>query len=494
MSDVAQLLLPAIRWDPEQGFEGERPRIEEALALGVGGFILFGGDQDAVRALVKWLRQRSRSPLLIGADMERGAGQQFAGATGLPPLAAIASLGDVELVRRAARHTAREARTMGVNWDYAPVCDLDVEPDNPIVGTRSLGSDPATVARLAAAWVDACQAEGVLACAKHFPGHGRTTADSHAELPTVTASADTLNNSDLVPFRATIDAGVAAIMTAHVAYPALDPSGAPATLSREILEWLLRQRLRFDNLIVTDALIMEGVLQGAGGEPAAAVRAIQAGCDLLLYPKDLRAVEAALRQAVQTRQIDPERVQRSLRRRLKWAQWASPPNEYRRPSATDVAWGAQLADRVVRVVRGTPAPLGATAEVVVVDDDVGGPYPPPSREPFFDALRAEGRDARRVDAPTAASKDTVVVALFGDVRAWKGRPGYSEPARAAVAAACEAARRQGRDAVVLQFSHPRLAAQLTGAPAIVSAWGGDPVMQGAGARWLARASAEAVRA
>ncbi|HET7458383.1 MAG TPA: glycoside hydrolase family 3 N-terminal domain-containing protein, partial [Gemmatimonadaceae bacterium] len=463
MSDVAQLLIPAIRWDADRGFEGERANIDAALAMGVGGFILFGGDQESVRALTKSLQQRSRTTLLIGADMERGAGQQFSGATGLPPLAAIASLGDADLVRRAARLTAREARTLGVNWDYAPVCDLDVVPENPIVGTRSLGSDPAIVSKLAAEWVDACQSEGVLACAKHFPGHGRTVADSHAELPVVSASADTLNNADLAPFRATIDAGVASIMTAHVSYPALDPSGAPATLSREILEWLLRQRLRYDNLVVTDALIMEGVRQGEGpegSEGAVAVRALQAGCDLLLYPTDLRAVEAALRLAVQSRALDAERVQRSIRRRLKWAQWASPPNDYRRPSGSDVAWGAQLADRCVRPVRGAPPPVRGPLEVIVVDDDEGGPYPAPSRWPFFNSLRADGRVADHVDAPTAGSRGTVIVALFGDVRAWKGRPGYSAAARAAVAAACEAAHRQARDALVLQFSHPRLISEI----------------------------------
>src|SRR6185312_572209 len=123
---VANLLVPAIRWDAERGWDAERPAIERALALGVGGFILFGGEQDAVRQLTKELRLRSTVPLLIAADMERGAGQQFAGATGLPPLAAIASLNDPDLVRRAARLTAREARTLGVNWDFAPVCDVDL--------------------------------------------------------------------------------------------------------------------------------------------------------------------------------------------------------------------------------------------------------------------------------------------------------------------------------------------------------------------------------
>jgi len=484
MNDLAQLLCPAIRWDPQRGYEGERPLINQALQLGVGGFILFGGTQEGVRALTRELQQRSRTPLLIGAGLERGAGQQFAGATGLPPLAAIASLPDAaDAIRRAARLTAREARTLGVNWDYAPVCDLDVVPENPIVGTRSLGADPARVAELASEWIDACQSEGVLACAKHFPGHGRTVEDSHAALPVVRATSDTLYQEDLAPFRAAVDAGVGSMMTAHVAYPALDPSGAPATLSREILQWMLRQQMRFDGLIVTDALIMEGVLKGQT-EGEAAVQALRAGCDLLLYPSDTKAVCAALENAVRTRALDAERVRQSTRRRLKWAQWVSPPNDYRRPSATDVGWGAQLAERVVHAVRGRPLPLRQRVDVLVVDDDLGGPYPAPSRAPFVDALGAGGLEVRRVESAAGESGTMLVVALFGDIRSWKGRPGYSAASRVAVHDACAAAGRSARDVVVAQFSHPRLAAQIPEAPTVVCAWGGDGVMQEAAARWL----------
>ena len=482
MSDVAQLLLPALRWDTSVGWEKERPLIEKGLQMGVGGFILFGGVEDAVRSLTKELRHRSRVPLLIGADLERGAGQQISGATGLPPLAAIASLGDTDAVRRAARLTAREARTMGVNWGYAPVCDLDIEPSNPIIGTRSLGSNPRLVAKLASEWIDACQAEGVLACAKHFPGHGRTTVDSHMATPVVKASKQELLENDLLPFRAAIDAGVASIMTAHVAFPALDPSGMPATLSREILRWLLRQQLKFEGLIVTDAFIMEGVLKGRT-EGDAAIRALDAGCDVLLYPKDLTAVVRALEQALESGALDRDRIQHSLRRRQKWAQWASPPNEYRRASATDVAWGSVVADRVVHVVRGAPPAVTSPIEIVVVDDDLGGPYPAPSRDPFFQTLAMAGAGARRVDKPSGDARATVVVALFGDIRSWKGRPGYSPEARKAVDKAIDKA----ADAIVMQFSHPRLAAELKKPKHVVSAWGGDAVMQQAAARWLLKA-------
>jgi beta-glucosidase len=252
-------------------------------------------------------------------------------------------------------------------------------------------------------------------------------------------------------------------------------------MSREILRWLLRQPLKFDRLIVTDALIMEGALMGHD-EGTAAVRALAAGCDLLLYPRDLAGVARALERAVSEHELDAERVQRSVRRRLKWAGWASPPNEYRKPSAADVAWGAQLADRVVHVVRGTPR-VRSAVDVLVIDDDLGGPFAPPSREPLLDALREQRVSVRRVDAASGEAGRTLVIALFGEIRSWKGRAGYSEAAREAVARVCATA----PDALVLQFGHPRLASELPAECTIVSAWGGEAAMQAAAARWLARA-------
>jgi beta-glucosidase len=484
--DVAQLLLPAFRWDANRGWDGERARLDEALRLGVGGVLLQGGTVESVRALTKEIQSRTRTPLLVGADMERGAGQQFEGAAGLPPLAAIAALRDVDAVRRAARLTAREARTMGVNWDLAPVCDLDLVPDNPIVHTRSLGADPKVVGDLASEWIDACQSEGVLACAKHFPGHGRTLSDSHLELPVVKATARELHDTDLVPFRAAIDAGVGAIMTAHVAYPALDASGAPATLSREILQWLLRQQMKFDGLVLADALGMAGV-RGGRDEAQVAVEAIRAGCDMLVAPEDVPGVVRALGEALASGQLDAERVHQSVRRRLKWAQWVSPPNDWRRPSLTDVAWGAQLCDRVVQQVRGAPRPLVGRVEVVVVDDDAADGTRAGSRDWLAQALRAAGRDVKVVDGPGPDARAPLVVALFGDVLEGKGRVGYGEASLAAVARAVEAARTAARDAIVVQFGHPRLAPALAGAEHVVCAWCGDRAMQEAAARWLLKA-------
>ncbi len=482
MSEIAELFFPAIRWDTTHGFEGQREAIDQALKLGVGGFILFGGPSEHVATLTEDLHSKSRIPLLIGADLERGAGQQFAGQTALPPLAAIASLEDVQAIRRSATVTAREARALGINWIYAPDCDIDVEPDNPIIGTRSFGADPDRVGEYAAAWIDACQAEGVLACAKHFPGHGRTTVDSHKTLPRVEESAETLHATDLVPFRRAIERGVASVMSAHVAFPALDPSGAPATLSRPILTDLLREELQFAGLVVTDALIMEGVL--GGGEAEAVVRAVDAGCDALLYPTDVVTSEQAIRKAIDGKRLDGESVNRSIERRRRWARWAALSRETNRPLRDESGWSIQLAEQVVHPLSGAIPRLPQPWNLVIVDDDVGGPYPAPSRDPLISSLRAGGIDLivdGEADAPGARS---TVVALFGDIRAWKGRPGYSPAAKEAVSRALKHA--GSKERLIVLFSHPRLADELTVSAPMLCAWGGEAVMQRAASRVLLR--------
>jgi len=480
MSRIAELFFPAIRWDEQHGYETQRAAIDQAIGLGVGGFILFGGPAEQVAALTGRLYSDSRTKLLVGADLERGAGQQFVGTTALPPLAAIASLHSMDAIRRAAALTAREARALGVNWIYAPDCDLDIEPDNPIIGTRSFGSDPAEVAADASTWIVACQGERVLACAKHFPGHGRTTTDSHAELPAVSTPAAEIQRTDLVPFKAAIRAGVASIMSAHVAFPALDRSGAPATLSAPILRTLLRDELGFRGLVVTDALIMEGVL--GGGESEAVVRALAAGCDCLLYPNDLVASVEAVSSAIDSKRLDWERIEGSLDRRAHWADWAGAASARGSAPPDESEWAVRLAERTVHWVSGAAPALQPPFRVVVVDDDLGGPYPPPSREPFVKTLREGGVTVVGDEDAGVIASCATVIALYGDVRAWKGRPGYSVAAIKKVSELIAASRSRGM--VVVQFSHPRLASALgTDAP-ILSAWGGEAVMQRAAARVL----------
>jgi beta-glucosidase-like glycosyl hydrolase len=468
--NVARLLLTVVRWSDETGFEGFRASIDHGLETGVGGFILFGGGVDDVRALTAELHRRSRHPLLIASDLERGAGQQFRGATPLPPAAALGWLNDESVTERAGELTAREARALGVNWVYAPVADVDLEPENPIIGVRAFGEEPAAVARQVAAWVRGCARGGALSCAKHFPGHGRTVGDSHVEKPTVRAPRELLEQ-DLAPFRAAADAQVDSLMTAHVAYPALDPEGRPATLSPRILGGLLREEMGFRGLVVTDAIIMEGMTEG-GSEAQASVRALAAGCDVLLYPQDADAVIREVQAAMEDGRLPRERVEDALRRTAQAAERFAGAVDGPCGTDEDRRWALDIAVRSLRVCRGRPAIPAGRVRIEEVEDDLGGPWPPYPRVAFPAALRAAGVEVADDGAP--------LVAVYSDIRAWKGRPGISAAARERVRQVTEA----HPDATVILFSHPRLANELPTARNLLAAWGGEGIMQEAAVAWL----------
>lgn len=430
---------------------------------------MFGGTADAVRALIAEARAESAHPLIFAADLERGAGQQFEGATALPPASALASLGDPEVTRRAGFVTGAEAREIGIDWVFAPVADLDIEPRNPIVGTRAFGSVPDLAAKHVAAWIEGCRAAGAATCAKHFPGHGRTVEDSHLAAAVVEQGRVELE-ADLVPFRAAVAAGVDALMTAHVSYPALDPSGAPATLSRPILKGLLRRELGFTRVIVTDALNMKGLADGAENESA--VGALAAGCDLLLYPDDPEAVARSVMAAIETGGLRRSRLNEALHRRQALIASVGSPQA----AAGDAGdWSMEIAVRSVRSDRGHPR-LGGAVHLIVVDDDVGGPHPAPSRDAFLDELRAAGVPLDPAGAP--------LILVYSDTRGWKGRAGLSPAAEERVRQLFAA----HPDAVWLLFGHPRTLPPDVQPTHLAIAWGGEPLMQRAAVRALASSS------
>jgi beta-glucosidase len=470
MTDPGRLIMPALRAAPDGGFGHEAARIADALDLGAGGFIVFGGTVESVRRLTADLLRRAGRPMLIASDLERGAGQQIAGLTQFPPPLALASLGDAAVVRWAGAVTAQEARAVGINWVFAPVSDLDVLPENPIVQTRAFGDDPNRVASLVRTWIEGCQDAGALACAKHFPGHGRTTVDSHIALPVVTDGAGTLRETDLLPFAIAVESGVASVMTAHVAYPALDPTGVPATLSPRIMDEL-RGRLGFDGLVVSDALIMDGALSGRR-ESDAAVEAVRAGVDLLLYPNDARRVRDALAQALASGALDPARLEQALGRYERALALATAPT----PPVTRGPYDSAdaLADELVEqgMLRGSAPQLHGPVDLVVVDDDLGGPYPPGPTDWAEKVLGPE-----RVGRYAGGSR---VVLAFAEPRAWKGRSGFGSASRDLLASAVAEA-----DLVVL-FGHPRLLPELPSDGPVLLAWHRQRLMQEAVGRWLRR--------
>jgi len=465
----ARLVCPALRWR-RGSFKSERTKIEQALAAGVGGFILFGGTRAAVAALTSALRATAGRPLLIGSDFERGPGQQVKGLTELPPPAALGYLNDLDATYACGQITGTEAQSVGLNWIFAPVCDLDIEPRNPIVQTRSFGADPQAVGAHAAAWIKGCQEHGVMACAKHFPGHGRTTTDSHEGLPVVEALGDEVQRIDVAPFKAAVDAGVGSVMPAFVSFPRWDASGAAAGLSPIILGYL-RDTLGFQGLTVTDAFIMGGAT-AAAPEGDAAVAAVTAGCDMLLYPTDWAGVVRALER------VDAARVeQASARYEKALASWSrdlgSAVDESELAEHRKFADG--LADRAVHMVRGEAPRLGNTVSVTIVDDDVGGPYSIPPRDVFHAAVRDAGGRVLTSGWGTDVSR---LVLVYAEPRSWKGRADLGARSLAQLAQLAP------HTTLVILFAHPRLANQIPGELPVLCAWHGQALMQRAAARWV----------
>src|SRR6267143_38306 len=284
-------------------------------SLQVGGIIISVGSPYDIAAKLNTLQRRSRLPLLISADLEWGAAMRVVGATGFPAIMAAGATGDERDAYTIGRVAALEGRAVGIHVNFAPDADVNNNPLNPIINTRSFGEDPRAVARLVRAYVRGLQEHGMLATLKHFPGHGDTDVDSHIGLPTIRSSYSRLDSVELVPFRAGIDAGAGVVMSAHIAFPSLTGDADPATLSGAVLTGLLRDSLRFHGLVVTDALMMGGIVTKYGAGDAA-VRAFEAGSDLLLMPADPDTAIVAMLTALQTGRISAARLDASVRRVL----------------------------------------------------------------------------------------------------------------------------------------------------------------------------------
>ncbi len=313
---IAQLVMP---WIPgsytaydDQAFARMQAWVEE---LHVGGLIVSVGSPLDIAARLNRLQERSALPLLIGSDLEGGTSIRFTGGTPLPPNMGVGATGSDSAAYETGRITALEGRAVGIHLAFAPVADVNNNPDNPIINVRSFGEDPAEVGRMVAAEVRGLQDHGMLATAKHFPGHGDTGTDSHLALPVIAADWRRLDTVELVPFRAAIGAGVEVVMSAHIALPGIDPGPLrPGTVAPNVLTGVLRDSLGFRGMVVTDALNMAGVANAYG--PAAAVRAFLAGADLLLQPADPAAAIEAMGRALDRGEYTRERLDRSVRRVL----------------------------------------------------------------------------------------------------------------------------------------------------------------------------------
>jgi beta-N-acetylhexosaminidase len=318
---VAQLVMPWVAGS-YAAFDDSAYTVAQRWvdSLGVGGIIISVGSPLDVAMKLNRLQQRAGVPLLVAADLEAGANYRLNGATGFPTNMGVAAAGSDQDAYEMGRITALEGRAVGIHLAFAPDADVNNNPANPIINTRSFGENPELVGRLVVATLRGLQDNGMLATVKHFPGHGDTETDSHIALPVIPAKWARLDTLELVPFRAAIEAGVALVMSGHVAMPGIgsDPK-APATLDPAILTGILRDSLHFGGVVITDALDMAGVVD-AYGAGEAAVRAFLAGSDLLLMPADPGLAIGTMTDAIETGRIPYERLDRSVRRILQLKQ------------------------------------------------------------------------------------------------------------------------------------------------------------------------------
>ena len=418
---VGQLIMPSFRStylsSDSDVYDELVSRVHEQH---VGGFLLFGGREPApdvllgagyarsvpgqplaAASIANRLQAISALPLLNSADFETGVGFRIGGATTFPRAMAFGAAGDDRLAFEAGRITALEARALGIHVNFAPVADVNNNPRNPVINTRSFGEDPAMVARLAAAYVRGLTDGGMIATLKHFPGHGDTDVDSHLGLPLIAHPRARLDRVELPPFRAGIAAGAAAVMTSHIELPGLEPEPArPATFSRRIVTDLLREELGFDGLIYTDSMRMRGVTDLVSASEAA-VRAVAAGHDVVVHSPDDAAVFDGLKQAVERGEITVARLDASVRRILEAkARLGLPPDPGGRP-------------RHGAAHRGHAGPPGR-----------GG-----RGEPSWDDAR-QGRTERRAVAGAATRGSPLLVGARLPVGVGKRRAEPDVPARA----------------------------------------------------------------
>lgn len=399
-----------------------------------GSVIFFDGDIETASKIIDDLQLNTEISLFVCADLERGAGQHFKGATDLPSNMAIAASGKLNLAYKAGKVTAQEAKDIGVNVIFAPDADVNSNPNNPIINIRSYGEDPVKVADMAQAFIKGCHSEGVLATVKHFPGHGDTSTDSHVQLPVVKKSLKALEKIELYPFQELIKEELHAIMSSHIAIPTLEPKMIPATFSYKIMTELLRNKMGFEGLIFTDALNMDGAKIDI--ENTYDVQALLAGCDILLMPPDPEEALNRILTAIKNNILSEARVIESYERILKFKNIYCDKTYKKMPSRINSEknkiFAKDLAEEALTKIKGkTSLPLDIEKNKIlnlVIDQD----NDPARWDTLVNLLEKNYRVKSEVintsttlldlEKFTESLKDSelVIVSFFSQIRAWKG--------------------------------------------------------------------------
>jgi beta-N-acetylhexosaminidase len=511
---AGQMVWPSVFADYQPGDSPQWDRLKTYVATDkVGGFTISVGSPTEMAAKLNAMQAMASIPLLIGADLEAGAGFRarggffvpnaidLGGAVVTPPEMAVGATRDTVLAFEEGKLTAQEGRALGIHIAYAPVLDVNNNPANPVINTRSYGEDPRLVARMGAAFIRGLQTNGMIATGKHFPGHGDTGVNSHLALPVVTVSRSRLDSVELIPFKAAVNSGVGAIMSFHGAMPALDSSGVPGTLSPNVLTGLLRNDMQFKGIIISDAMDMRGVLDQYGAVEAVK-RAVAAGVDVLIQPLSVTETIDAVVAGVKEGRYSEARIDQSVRRILR----------------TKAALGLNKSKTVdlnaLRFVVGDSAHVNisnriATESITLVKDSLGYvPLNAPQNAKIlsvavarradlsagttfnaelrarYPALRPEvliaedpSADYARMERAADSADVTIISSYVG--QSWDA---VSAAAPKSFTNFLDHLQRNGRKMIVVSFGNPYLLQQIPGVPAYVIGWGGFPASQSAAAR------------
>jgi beta-glucosidase-like glycosyl hydrolase len=430
-----------------------RQRQFELIEKGIGGFILFGGVREKIKPFIAELQSLSRIPLFIAADIERGTGQQVQGMTFFPSQMAFAAAidriqeKDLDLLSQAIEAIAAETSDIGINMPLIPVLDVNRNPDNPIICTRAFSDDPELTGWFGSRYIKILEGKGLMSCAKHFPGHGDTSTDSHIELPVIRNTRDDLISVDLSPFRRAIEERVSSIMIGHLSVPAFD--SRPASLSRKIITGLLKDTLGFTGLVLTDALNMHALREfGDVG-----LECLKAGADILLHPDNPDTTAAELLSALEEKRLDPGILEAAVKKIIEAKAGLNDGAPLTIDFESNAVLSKTISQKAITLVKNTPGllPLVDSGGVSVF-------FSEESRHFEISPLKDFCSDSD--------NSNILLIALFTSVSAWKGSSGISDEERQKLSTLISKAKKS----IVVSFGSPYVLRYFNNADVLIAAY------------------------
>lgn len=447
-----------------------RKKIFELIEKGIGGFIIFGGKKEQARDFIGKMQSVSEMPLFTASDIERGAGQQIKGCTSFPCQMAMASATDTDRpedflkLRDMVNAIADEAKDIGINMPLIPVLDVNTDPDNPIICTRAFSDNPEDVARLGSEYIKILEGSNLISCAKHFPGHGDTSADSHLLLPVINKSYKKLMETDIIPFKEAIVAGVSSIMIGHLSVTAIDHK--PASISKRLISDILRVEMGFDGLILTDALTMNA-LQDIKNVYS---QCIEAGADILLHPADPDSTVKELMRAVKTQEITEDQIeaafQRIVKAKEKIANIERRDFDYHR----NAVLSKQITGMSISLLKNTPGilPIADTNKVQLIlagDNELFEASP----------LKNYFKNVSTIDEKIELINNLPIFAIFTSIAAWKGSSGIDENEKSRIHELIK----NTRHSIIISFGSPYVLRHFKEADMLIAAYEATEQAQGA---------------